>query len=423
MNRIIYDVPRWHLYLHREARALPRAAPDDNPMFRFEDELFERLFSGAMDLLPADKQDGASRDWAQRLHSTCEQFPSFTRLAEQCHGDATAAAIAVEELLRELKPALPEAPTVPPADALRRPLSRACDKAADAVDMLQDVKSGLEHVSFATGGAQPGTGASPDNAGAASLVRRLRNDERLRQIALLAGRFKRILASKRRERTRSGAEEVANIEQGADLARLVPNELARFSHPLQRLAFLRDFTERRCLQYEVIANETLGKGPLVVCLDKSGSMSGKPDIWSTAVALALLDVAHDERRPFALLGFDANIRYRVTVGVGEPLPKDALCVPCDGGTNIALAMSTGLDIISERPGKLRKADIVLITDGQSDPSTASDLRKRALALGVSILGFGIGVPLTALAPWCDTAVAVESLDKLDGKTADTLASV
>jgi uncharacterized protein with von Willebrand factor type A (vWA) domain len=90
----------------------------------------------------------------------------------------------------------------------------------------------------------PRASTKVETSEATALVRRLRNDERLHQIALLSGRFKRILASKRRERTRSGADEIANIEQGADLARLVPNELARFSHPLQRLAFLRDFTER-----------------------------------------------------------------------------------------------------------------------------------------------------------------------------------
>ena len=55
------------------------------------------------------------------------------------------------------------------------------------------------------------------------------------------------------------------------------------------------------MQYLLSGNEPLGKGPLVVLLDKSGSMDGPRDIWATALSLALLDQAHRERRPFALV--------------------------------------------------------------------------------------------------------------------------
>ena len=41
----------------------------------------------------------------------------------------------------------------------------------------------------------------------------------------------------------------------------------------------------------VIGTEPLAKGPLVVLLDESGPMDGDKDIWSTAVALALLEIA------------------------------------------------------------------------------------------------------------------------------------
>ena len=51
------------------------------------------------------------------------------------------------------------------------------------------------------------------------------------------------------------------------------------------------------------------RGPisLMLVIDKSGSMEGQPDLWATAVALALLERAWSERRPFALLGFDASV--------------------------------------------------------------------------------------------------------------------
>ena len=46
MLRIVHDVPRWHVYLHREARDLPPVQKDDTPARKLEDELFDKLYSG-----------------------------------------------------------------------------------------------------------------------------------------------------------------------------------------------------------------------------------------------------------------------------------------------------------------------------------------------------------------------------------------
>jgi hypothetical protein len=43
MKRIVFDVPRWHAYLHRDARGLETATERDGPVQKFEDELFDRL--------------------------------------------------------------------------------------------------------------------------------------------------------------------------------------------------------------------------------------------------------------------------------------------------------------------------------------------------------------------------------------------
>src|SRR6185312_10631442 len=111
-------------------------------------------------------------------------------------------------------------------------------------------------------------------------------------------------------------------------------ELAGLLHPRRMLALLRDLVESRALQYKLEGSESLGKGPLVVCLDKSGSMAGAADIWATAVALALLEVAQRQRRPFALLSFDARVKDEVIVAPGEMLPEGALFIGCAGGTDI-----------------------------------------------------------------------------------------
>ncbi len=414
MRRIVFDIAKWSCFLHRAARGLDRAHDGDPPERRLEDELFERLFAGEVEALAERDRDPVFGVWAQRIHDTLTELPAFERLAMECRGSADAAAAAVETLIPELAPDSGDT-------ELRRSTRIACGKASLAVEELRDALEALEHVAF---GVAPGAGTSASGAPstedhARTLASRLKGDQRLKRIAQLAGRFRRIAAAKRRSRVRHGADEIVDIEQGADLARLLPPELARLVHTVLRRSLLRDLLERRCLQYQLEGTETLGKGPLCVLLDKSGSMEGERDIWATAVALALLDVGRSERRPFALLGFDGAVKHESIV-VGEALPETGLFIPCDGGTSIDAAVRRGLDLIAERPGALRKADIVLITDGGSSDDTAQELRDRAATLGVTVLGVAIDVAATCLEPWCDEVIKVEDTTSLDDRTAEVL---
>ncbi len=421
MKRIIYDVPRWHLLLHREARGGASASDRDTPQQQFEDELFDRLYSGDADLLPERKRNPALREWAEKVHAASEQLPAFARLVQECKGRPAAAATAVEALMGELE-SLTESPSTPSQQQrARRRIAAGCEKASAAVDELMDTMEALAQVFFQNvPGAGTGLGADLPVSSIRGLALRLRDDARLRRIALLAGRFKRIAASKRRQKVKHGADEITDITQGADIARLLPSELSKLARRTLRLLFMRDLLERQCLQYQLTGTETLGKGPLVVALDKSGSMEGPRDIWATALALALLEQAQRENRMFALLLFDAGVKYEAIVKPTEPLPEAALFQGCAGGTSIDAALIRALKIIETHPGALRKSDVVLVTDGGSDPSSAPELRQAAERLNVTLLGLGIGVSLDALTPWCSEVHTVEDLSSLDAPIATSL---
>lgn len=301
---------------------------------------------------------------------------------------------------------------------LRQLVGRGCVEATKVLEGLEELREGLAGIVGA--GSEPGMGSAGDGADALKLARQLLTDSRVRRIAELAGRFKRILAAKRRQRVRHGFDELVDVEQGADLGRLLPTELGRLRSPAAKRLFYRDFLERNCLQYRMEGSDTLGKGPLVVCLDKSASMSGPKDVWSTAVAVALLDVAHREGRRFGLVCFNAGIIHESVVEVGGRLPTEALFVSCSGGTSIAAAVSRSLDIIQTRGAKLAKADIVLITDGISDATSAPALAERAKSLDASIMGFAIEMSASSLSPWCDRNVAVAAFETLDPQSLETV---
>ena len=144
----------------------------------------------------------------------------------------------------------------------------------------------------------------------------------------------------------------------------------------------------------------------------------------TALSLALLDQAQRERRPFALVSFDYRVEFEAVVKPGEPLPEAALFTACAGGTEIADAGARGLDLIRLNQGQLKKADLVLVTDGGSDAQMAPKLREQAVELGVTILGLGLGLGIGVerewLEPWCDDIQVIQDLSSINDACAERL---
>jgi uncharacterized protein with von Willebrand factor type A (vWA) domain len=420
MRRIIYEVNRWPCFLHREARGLEMASPSDPPLRRLEDELFEKLYAGEAEVLADKDQDSKWAGWAHAIHAACEQLPAFNRLADDTRGDADASALGVEELMEQLKPVIDEQSANQPQEETVRKLVRdGAEAASAAVEEYRDAAAGLQQVMFGTGksGRSKQQGVDDRKVG---LARRLRSDPRLKRIAQLAGRFTRIAQQKRRTKVKHGAEEITDVELGNDLGRLLPVELVKLRHPRLHALALRDLHERKAMQYALTGKERLGKGPLVLLLDRSGSMEGEKDTWSTAVALALMGLAHTEHRTFAVVAFTDQIVFEAVVKPGENLNGDALGLPCTGGTDIDAAMARGLDIIDNNPGPLHEADLVLVTDGCSPSERATELKERARGLGVSVLGVGIGVTPGQLAPWVDAVETITSLNCVEDGVADAL---
>ena len=160
-------------------------------------------------------------------------------------------------------------------------------------------------------GLGPGAPGAADPRAVADLFRRVRSDAGLRRICELAGRFRRVAQSKQRLKATHGLDDVVGVEPGGDVGRLLPVELARLTVPQLELDTLRRVVERQALCREHHAVEPVGKGPVIVCVDESGSMEGEKAHTAKALALALAWVARHQRRWCALVAYSGDSGERL----------------------------------------------------------------------------------------------------------------
>ena len=109
----------------------------------------------------------------------------------------------------------------------------------------------------------------------------------------------------------------------------------------------------------------MGKGPIILCLDQSGSMR-KLDTQSKGFALALMSIAKKQKRDFALITFSAKAEVKV-FPKGRSNTDDLIHLAGNflgGGTNFYDPLRQSLSLIKE--SRFKQSDIVFVTDGQAN---------------------------------------------------------
>ncbi len=417
----IYVVDRWSQYQWRRyvegeetAQDLLKNGGKRSYSFpRFCRETFTRLF--ADDVRPVDRMKPEDQ-WAANAHRELGDLPDFDRLRRRCRADritaGTAAVAFAEVVLQKLPPMSSENPEqlreqirgllqfaknlaatngvtkevddlvsdlrhegqeavhraldharAVDVSELRGVLRGACHAAHRAVDQV-DIQIGA----FCGWGGGPSAEQTVGVEVKAELARYVARSEKLQALAREAGRLRRIAAAKQRTRVDQAREEVVEIELGADIDRVLPSELVLLADPWLSLEFARRFCERGLLQYKLGGKEALGRGPLVVCIDESSSMEGAKEIWAKGLALALLQVATTQHRWCRVVSFNSTV---VDVRDWHPGKVDPLELVRSmerfhgGGTSLEAPLTSARESI-ESHRKLRRSDVVLITDGESE---------------------------------------------------------
>ncbi|RLI03282.1 hypothetical protein DRO30_01360 [Candidatus Bathyarchaeota archaeon] len=249
---------------------------------------------------------------------------------------------------------------------LRRLARKACDKAREETEKLQDMLAW---------GTEPGQLQRLPVEEKIQIAQRIQNSRKLRKIAEIAGRFQRLALHKQQTKVTHGRDEVVDVEMGNDLARVLPSEIVMLTNSKTKLLFYKKFVEKQLSQYKLEGLEKLAKGAVVCCVDNSGSMSGSKEIWSKAVMLGLLTIARHQKRPFAVIHFGSKNECQSWLfPKANPEPHVLLEILeffFNGGTDFERPLDEAIAVITDKSNPtFQKADVIFITDGECQVSDA-----------------------------------------------------
>jgi uncharacterized protein with von Willebrand factor type A (vWA) domain len=254
---------------------------------------------------------------------------------------------------------MPESPhTLSGEMSTLRAVGRAVSAAREAVDEAADIAGAL--------GMGPGSPGANDPRAVAALYRRVRDNPTLRGVCELAGRYRRVAQSRQRRKTTHGLDDVVGVVMDGDLGRLLPSELAKLMVPEFEDDMLRRLAERQAQCREYHASEPVGKGPIIVCLDESGSMEGDKVHTGKALALALAWVARRQRRWCALVAYSGDSGERLLAlppGRWDELALLAWLEPFIGcGSNLDVPVRELPDYYARLGASRGETDVLFITD-------------------------------------------------------------
>ena len=149
------------------------------------------------------------------------------------------------------------------------------------------------------------------------------------------------------------------------------------------------------------------KGPMIVCLDTSGSMAGKPEKIAHSLLIKLLEIADRQRRNCFLIAFSVSIHpidvRKERVRLLEFFSKTAC-----GDTDATRMLEATFRLLKEGKEYIN-ADVLWVSDFKiphSSPAFMEEIR-RCREAGTHFYGLQIGITDNEWAPFFDRIYRAE----------------
>ena len=229
----------------------------------------------------------------------------------------------------------------------------------------------------------------------------------LRKLARLIGRSggeEKALSGRFPTASRS---DIAGITTGDDLSNLLPTEIALLAGRETEDIFFRHFVEKR-LQVFASASASQGPvlrqdGPVVICLDRSGSMEGRPSDVARALTMAVTIIAKRRHRQVIIVRYGND---ELDSFVVKNLRKQRralnafLSYGCAGGNNEDELFGTVFRELIPRDREFTCADILCVSDFFWAPVSESVLGLIRTNKAKGMKFYGLAVSLSGEVPRC-----------------------
>jgi len=250
---------------------------------------------------------------------------------------------------------------------------------------------------------------------------------------------KRKAAGKQLVKTPFLPMEMRGITRSDSIARMLPQEAAYLGHPILKTLWHARRAEHALLSYAVegtteesidmeveirIEIKRAGKskyyerGPILICLDTSGSMSGLPENVAKAIVLQALVTASTEQRACYVYLFGSVREVKELELKPDASGLDSLisflCMSFGGGTDVNGPLEMALE--QSKKSKWKDADILLVSDGEFvyPKSLVSNIKRRKTSHGLKVHGILIGQRSTAMEGICDPVYMFDEWSELAG---------
>lgn len=195
-------------------------------------------------------------------------------------------------------------------------------------------------------------------------IERIRRSSKLNKLTDLVGRFKESAITEQKKKAKHGAVEIKSVTTGNKIQDALPSDKMNLCNNITKKDFYRRMTENQLMTYSKESNKQKNKGPIIVCVDTSGSMSGDQEIWSKALTVGVLEVAQMQKRDFACILYSSTAEEPIIIKKDEIAPQKIIdCAEkfSGGGTSFSAPLTKAMKLIKD--STFKEADILFITDG------------------------------------------------------------
>lgn len=214
-----------------------------------------------------------------------------------------------------------------------------------------------------------------------TLVNEMKNNKEIKEIIRKLGR--EYISEEKKQRPKvikRSNNEVLGVHKSNDLMRILPSELTNIESEELEYLFYSKFFENGLLTYEIISKgyeynsnnieeffekNNKNKGPVIACLDTSGSMYGMPILKAKALLLSISKILEKENRSLYIIIFGDTEQIK-ELNISEKQESNKILPFLNsgfgGGTDFETPIKKGVEIIRGCKD-YSNADILMITDG------------------------------------------------------------